>query len=118
MDKETLLFNIARFAEARNESPSHACISAGCGKSFTSDIRRGQIPSVAKIAELAAYLGVTASDLIGDTRFPADLAPLSCAWSELNEEGRERLIRYSEDLVASGRYKKSTPDHLDQEQSS
>ena len=107
MDKDLLIANIARFAAAKNESPSGACIAAGCGRGFVTDIKRGQTPSVAKVADLAAHLGVSTSDLVGDAQTPAELAPLAAAWSELNDEGRERLIAYAEDLVAGGRYIKN-----------
>ena len=114
MDNEQLILNISKCAAARNESTSRACITAGCGKSFISDIKRGQTPSVAKVAQLAAYLGVTTSDLVGDKRPDADAdeARLLGLYDDLNEEGRERLIEYAEDLTASGRYKKANPAQL------
>lgn len=112
MDKEVLIANICKFADRNKESPSAACIAAGCGKSFISDVRRGQTPSVAKIADLAAHLGVSCSDLVGDAKMPAELAPLADAWTDLNEEGRARLVEYAEDLVRGGRYIKN---HLSKE---
>ena len=78
-----------------------------------SDIDRGQTPSVAKVADLAAYLGVSTSDLVGDAQTPAELVPLAGAWAELNEEGRERLIAYAEDLGAGGRYIKNHQSQLE-----
>lgn len=117
MDKELLIQNIERAALRIGKKPTPVCIEAGVGRQFMSDLRRGKIPSVAKVADLAAWLGVSASDLIGDAAVPADLAPLAAAWAELNEEGRERLVVYAEDLVSSGRYhKKTAPDLMDQEQ--
>ena len=113
MDREILIHNIRRYCAARNEKPTVACTAAGVGKSFISSIARGQTPSVAAVADLAAYLGVSASDLIGDAAFPAELQPLSAAWAELNEEGRERLVQYAEDLVSSGRYKKHDPSEME-----
>lgn len=114
MDRELLVYNIRKFCAAKNVKPTNACVEAGVGKSFISSITRGQTPNVASVADLAAYLGVSSSDLIGDAAMPADLAPLAAAWAELNEEGRERLVQYAEDLVASGRYIKSDPAALDQ----
>lgn len=106
MDRELLIINISRFAAAKKVSPSGACLAAGVGKNFVSELKRGKTPSVAAVADLAAWLGVSSSDLIGDAAVPADLAPLAAAWAELNEEGRERLTQYAEDLTSSGRYKK------------
>lgn len=113
MDRELLITNIARFAAAKKESPSGACLAAGVGKNFVSELKRGKTPSVASVADLAAYLGVSASDLIGDAAVPAELAPLAAAWAELNEEGRERLVVYAEDLVSSGRYKKHSESEME-----
>lgn len=112
MDINTLIINITRFAAAKGESPSGACIAAGINKNFVSELKRNRMPSVLTVATLAAHLGVSTSDLVGDAQTPADLAPLAEAWAELNEEGRERLIAYAEDLVASGRYIKN---HLSKE---
>ena len=109
MDRERLIENISRFAAARNESPSGACLSAGVGKNYVSELKRGKTPSVSSVADLAAYLGVSTSDLVGDRRPGADEAEarLLGLYDDLNEEGQERLIDYAEDLSASGRYKKA-----------
>ena len=115
MNKELLIMNIRRYCEARGEKTTVACTAAGVGKNFVSNMSRGQTPSVAAVADLAAYLGASTSDLIGDAKMPADLAPLAAAWADLNDEGRERLIAYAEDLVASGRYIKTGPAAVGQE---
>ena len=112
MDRELLIFNIRKFCAAKGERPTAACVSAGVGKSFISSMARGQTPSVAAVFDLAAYLDVSVSDLVGDAKTPAELAPLAEAWAELNDEGRGRLVEYAEDLVAGGRYIKN---HLSKE---
>lgn len=104
MNKETLVFNIRRYCEAKDMKPTPACDAAGVGHSFLTDIKRDKMPSVEKVATLAAFLGVSTSDLVGDAATPAELAPLAAAWAELNDEGRARLIEYAEDLVAGGRF--------------
>ena len=73
MDRELLIQNIIKHCVERGEAPTNACINAGVGKNLISHIREGRVPSVAKISDLAAYLGVTTSDLIGDAR---DAAPV------------------------------------------
>ena len=107
MDKELLIRNIYNACLVGGVKPTVACAAAGVGKNFMSNMNKGQTPSVAKVADLAAYLGVSTSDLVGDAKTPAELAPLADAWAELNDEGHERLIAYAEDLVAGGRYIKS-----------
>ena len=113
MNKEKLIFNIQRYCEAKNTKPTPACIAAGVGHSFLTDIKRDKMPSVEKVAALAAYLGVSTSDLVGDAQTPAELAPLADAWAELNDEGRARLVAYAEDLQASGRYIKNHQSELE-----
>lgn len=112
MDKESLLKNIEIACAAKGTKPTPACIAAGVGKDMVTNIRNGKMPSVAKVADLAAYLGVSTSELVGDVR---ELSPeLLQAWAQLNDEGRQRLLDYAEDLAASGRYIKNRPPELDQ----
>lgn len=118
MDRDLLILNIGKFCEQRGEKVTNACKAAGVGTSFVPDIRRGQTPSVAKVADLAHYLGVTTSDLVGDAaaqlpELPPDLQQLSDALDELNAEGRERLLEYADDLVQSGKYKKADTPRMD-----
>ena len=52
------------------------------------------------------------------TKAPAsgsDLEKLSDVLAQLNEEGREKLLDYADDLVASGKYTKNRTSQLDQE---
>ena len=113
MDKDILIKNIEAAAFRAGSKPTPICIAAGVGRQFLSDLRRNKIPSVAKVADLAAYLGVSTSDLVGDSNTPEELRPLLNAWAELNDEGRERLISYAEDLIAGGRYIKNNNAELD-----
>lgn len=57
MDKDTLIQNIIKYCAERGEFPTNACRAAGVGTSFIPDIRRGRMPSVEKVANLAQYLG-------------------------------------------------------------
>lgn len=104
MDKEILIMNIKAACKAANIAPTKAFAEAGVGKDLFVHLRNGQVPSVSRIADLAAFLGVSTSDLVGDAAAPAELAPLAAAWAELNDEGRARLVEYAEDLVAGGRF--------------
>lgn len=74
MDKEILIRNIIHYSVEKGEYPTRACEAAGVGKNLISNMQRGQTPSIAKIVDLAAYLGVTTSDLVGDAR---DAAPVN-----------------------------------------
>lgn len=68
MDKEVFVQNIKIYCALKGVKPTVACRESGVGTSFISDINRGQIPSVAKVQQLAQYLGCTVSDLLGETK--------------------------------------------------
>lgn len=68
MNAELLIENIKRICKVKGTPPTNACIESGAGKSFISDMKRGQIPSVAKVQLLADYLGVTTSELLGEKK--------------------------------------------------
>lgn len=68
MDKEIFVQNIKIYCALKGVKPTVACRESGVGTSFVSDINRGQIPSVAKVQQLAQYLGCTVSDLLGETK--------------------------------------------------
>lgn len=73
MDKDKLVLNVIKYCAERGEPPTKVCDAAGVGKNFLGHLQRGSIPSVEKVMDLAAYLGVTTSDLVGDTKKePAD----------------------------------------------
>ena len=128
MDRDLLIANIERYAALKGERITPACIAAGVGKTFFADIKRGQTPSVAKVADLAAYLGCTTSDLVGDVPPNGSLpqkgavaaategflpAVLIDAWAQLDETDRARLLGYVEALTGADKYKKAAAD-LDQ----
>lgn len=72
MDSELFVQNVKKYCHVRGELPTIACKKAGVGGSFISDINRGRTPSVEKVQKLADYLGVTTSELLGETS-PAGL---------------------------------------------
>ena len=92
-------------------------------KSTVSRYENGlQEPMISTVKKIAAFFSVDPSDLLGyqtdmhPLMLPADLKALSDALLQLNEEGREKLLDYAADLVASGRYIKSCPPGLDKQQ--
>lgn len=92
-------------------------------KSTVSRYENGlQEPMISTVKKIAAFFSVDPSDLLGyqtdmhPLMLPADLKALSDALLQLNEEGREKLLDYAADLVASGRYIKSCPPGLDKKQ--
>lgn len=68
MDKELFVQNIKRFCALRGVKPTIACRESGVSASFISNIEgRNQTPSVEKVQMLAQYLGVTTSELLGES---------------------------------------------------
>lgn len=70
MDATLFVENIKKLCFLKGLKPTVACKESGVGSSFISDINRGQTPSVAKVQLLANYLGVTTSELLGETKKP------------------------------------------------
>ena len=67
MDVHTFVQNVKSLCALKGISPTSACKESGVGTSFIPDIKRGRIPSVDKFERLALYLGVTVSELLGET---------------------------------------------------
>lgn len=74
-----------------------------------------------KIETMASLFDVSPSYLMGwnDAGAPSSDSSLTdgeqqivSSFRQLNEEGRERLLNYADDLVASGRYIKTNEDAL------
>lgn len=122
MEVEKVVQNIQRICRERGTTPTAAGKESGAGKDFVSLMKtRGHLPSVEKMSTLAAYLGVTTSELLGE-----EIEPISVSESELegldelcriyrsfNDEGREKLLDYADDMAQSGKYIKSGKDMLD-----
>lgn len=71
MDAQVLVQNIKNFCAQKNIKPTVACKESGAGKDLINQIeRRGSLPSIEKVHLLADYLGVTTSELLGETKRP------------------------------------------------
>lgn len=92
-------------------------------KSTVSRYENGlQEPMISTVKKIASFFSVDPSDLLGYVpagsapALPSDLKELADALAQLNDEGREKLLDYAADLVASGRYIKSRASGLGQAQ--
>lgn len=70
MDAQVFVQNIKHYCKLKGIKPTVACRESGVGSSFINNLERGQTPSVAKVQMLADYLGVTTSELLGETKKP------------------------------------------------
>ena len=73
MDKQLLVQNIKAYCKRKGVSPTAACRESGVGRSFIDNIERGRVPSVEKVQQLANYLGITTSELLGETQSKVSL---------------------------------------------
>lgn len=66
MELEEIVKNVKILCEARGVSPTKACVESGVGRTFLAGVAKGSAPSVLKLQQLASYLGVTTSALLGE----------------------------------------------------
>ena len=74
MDNDAFVQKVKMLCLEKGLKPTNVCNECGVGGSFLPDIKRGRSPSVDKIQMLAAYLGVTTSELLGEKTEPAPVA--------------------------------------------
>lgn len=70
MSVELLVQNIKLFCASKGTTPTAACEASGAGRNFMDNLKKGSIPSVLKVQLLADYLGITTSELLGETKKP------------------------------------------------
>lgn len=126
MDKQLFVQNIKMYCRLRGVKPTVACRESGAGSDLINMIeRRGSVPSVERVQLLAQHLGVTTSELLGEEKTPTpedgggqggETDPLRSTllrnFDRLNQEGQERLVETSDDMVSSGKYIKSDSAEL------
>ena len=66
MNVEVFVQNVKILCKLKGIPPTNACEESGAGRNFMDNIKKGSIPSVAKVQMLADYLGVTTSELLGE----------------------------------------------------
>ena len=67
MNKEVFVQNIKHYCSLKGIKPTVACKESGAGKDLINQIEtKGSIPSIEKVQLLAAYLGCTTSELLGE----------------------------------------------------
>lgn len=75
MDKNIFVQNVKKACEIKGVKLAAALRESGLDKSFINNIEaRGSIPSVEKVQMLAAYLGTTTSELLGEEKEPTPVS--------------------------------------------
>lgn len=67
MNLELFVQNVKYYCERANVKPTVACRESGAGERLIENVKRGSVPSVEKVQLLARHLGVTTSELLGET---------------------------------------------------
>lgn len=99
MDKQTFVQNVKMYCKLRGVKPTVACAESGAGKDLLSQMKtRGIIPSLEKAQLLAQYLGVTTSELLGETG-PKNLAIqdqpyLVMRYNSLSPEAQDKVMTF------------------------
>lgn len=102
MDRDIFVQNIKRYCAIKGVTPTVACRDSGVSSSFLVNIKRGQTPSVAKVQQLAQYLGCTVSDLLGEKATsspPSEDDELLQKISALAPERRKQAEEYLDFLI-------------------
>ena len=101
MDKDAFVENIKRYCAMRKVKPTVACRESGAGVNFINKITtQGSIPSVERVQLLAQYLGVTTSELLGESlpnvpAFP-EHPDLVILYDQLSEGARQEVMAFVE----------------------
>lgn len=79
MDTSKFVQNAKMYCSLKHVSPTAACRESGAGERLLDNVKRGSEPSVGKVQLLAQYLGVTTSELLGETLTDHDEQHFSAA---------------------------------------
>lgn len=87
--------NVKMYCKLRGVKPTIAMRESGVGTSFINNIEKGSAPSVFKVQQLAAYLNVTTSELLGEAK-PQNLAIqdqpyLVMQYNQLSPESQDKV---------------------------
>lgn len=100
MNVDFFVENVKSYCRVKGVSPSRACIESGAGKSLMDNVKRGRVPSVDSVQLLASYLGVTVSDLLGETP-PEEQARTAFA-EHLGKAAKESIATAEEQQLLEG----------------
>lgn len=112
MNTELFVQNIKECCALRGVKPTVACRESGAGANLINMLeRRGSIPSVEKVQLLAQYLGVTTSELLGESSPDAPKFPehpyLTLRYDLLSKEDQQDVMDFIEYKVAQAAKKES-----------
>ena len=90
MDIEKIVQNIQQICKEHGTTPTVACRESGAGKDMVTNMKmRGNLPSIEKMTMLAAYLGVTTSELLGEKKEPTPVSEDGQNYNLIQIAGRD-----------------------------
>lgn len=109
--------------EKRNIKQSDLSKATGISTGNISDWKKGKsFPSAEKLVLIADFLGCSTDYLLGriekstaptnSSKIDAQKSKLLSNYDKLNDEGQNKLVGYSEDLVDTKKYVKSNTDSI------
>ena len=66
LDLDLFVHNVKELCKTKGVSVNTAVTESGAGARIMDNIKRGSVPSVEKVQQLAQYFGVTTSQLLGE----------------------------------------------------
>lgn len=107
--------NVQRFCILKGVKPTIACTESGAGRNFMTDIKNGKKTSLHRVELLATYLGVNASQLLGEPepdkkeKGPESISAIEAARDEtlinlltqLSPEEFSRVDAFVQGMIAS-----------------
>ncbi len=101
MDLEFFVQNLKRILDERGISYTKAGRESGAGAEFIRNIdRQKSAPSILKVQQMAHYLGVTVSELLGEDASEISQGPaqpyLVMRYNQLSQEGQEKVMAFVE----------------------
>lgn len=117
------LTRVKELIKSRGITKNKLLVDTGINtNAFTNWENRGTIPGGDVVAKIADYFHVSTDYLLGRTDDPQPAGeikepnPLRSTllqnFDQLNQEGQEKLVDTSDDMIASGKYIKTDPDKL------
>ena len=99
MNPDSFVQNVKKHSKLRGVPPTTACSESGAGKNLLREVLNGKTPGIDRVEKLAAYLGCTVSELIGEQLPPGREAaePITVPEDPLIREIMERVADLTPD---------------------
>ena len=116
-NKEIMAKNIQRLMDLYGKDRSEVCKDLGISyTTFTDWVKGKTYPRIDKIEILANYFHVSKADLVEEPDvkyYGKDGTALLITYHDLNDDGRQRLLQYAEELSAIAKYQKKHEEDED-----